>query len=431
MSSVTSADALGEGAGPKVPAITEETYFGRVVVDQGFATSDELQLCLSRQRALEQQGRRVALQELLVEQGVLTAKQVQRLASQLEDSASRPAQQIPGFQIIEKIGAGAMATVYKARQLSLDRIVAIKVLPKRLSENPEFVERFYREGKAAARLNHPNIVQAFDVGESNGYHYFVMEFVDGHTVYDDLIRKRVFPEKDALSIVTQIAQALDHAHKRGLVHRDVKPKNIMINSHGVAKLADMGLAREVGDVKLAMAEAGRAYGTPYYIAPEQIRGELDIDFRVDMYSLGATFYHMVTGRVPFDGATPSAVMHKHLKEPLTPPDHINTRLSTGLGEVIEVMMAKDRDQRYASTGDLIRDLEAVARGEPPLQARHRYDAVLLEGLADGQSSLHQGVAPVVEAGAPGGPSNLIVALVVLLAISVVLNIALILTSFVK
>jgi serine/threonine-protein kinase len=130
----------------------------------------------------------------------------------------------------------------------------------------------------------------------------------------------------------------------------------------------MGLARETSDNEAAMAEAGRAYGTPYYISPEQIRGEVHIDHRADLYSLGATWYHMVTGRVPFEGATPSAVMHKHLKEPLTPPDHLNTRLSAGCGAMIETLMAKNRDQRYSSARELLTDLALLARGEPPYHA---------------------------------------------------------------
>jgi len=404
--------------------MTEETYFGRVVVEQGLATQEELQLCVSKQRAMEQSGQRMQLQELMVQEGYLTAGQAKRLSGQLEDSGSRPAQTIPGFQVIQKVGAGAMATVYRARQISLDRIVAIKVLPRRLSENKEFVERFYREGRAAARLNHPNIVQAFDVGERDGYHYFVMEYVDGSTVYDELVKKQVYSEKEALNIILQIAHALKHANERGFIHRDVKPKNMMLDKNGVAKLADMGLAREANDVKAAMAEAGRAYGTPYYISPEQIRGELNIDFRADLYSLGATLYHMVTGKVPFDGPTPSAVMHKHLKEPLVPPDHINQRLSTGLGEVIEVMMAKDPNARYASFTDLIQDLEAISRGEPPTIARHRYDHGLLEGLVDGQQSVEAAAGGDAMSGGGGGSASN--GMVVGLALSVLLNFALIL-----
>jgi serine/threonine-protein kinase len=305
---------------------------------------------------------------------------LRRIVKTVEDT--RPTQQIPGYQILSKLGAGAMATVFKARQLSLDRLVAIKVLPKRFSENPEYVERFYKEGKAAAKLNHANIVQAFDVGESGGYHYFVMEYVEGHTVYDELAEGKVFSEAEALKIAIEIAEALVHAHERGLIHRDVKPKNIMITTKGIAKLADMGLARLAEDAQAAQAEAGKAYGTPYYISPEQIRGDMDIDFRADIYGLGATLYHMITGQVPFEAETPVAVMNKHLKETLTPPDHINISLSVGLGEVVEVMMAKKPQDRYASTTDLLLDLVSVARGEPPLQVHKMLDAKSLSALAE-------------------------------------------------
>jgi eukaryotic-like serine/threonine-protein kinase len=318
--------------------------------------------------------------------------------------------------------------VFKARQLSLDRMVAIKVLSKKLGENPEFVERFYREGRAAARLSHNNIVQAIDVGDAGGYHYFVMELIDGKTVFDDLAAGRTYSEKDALNIIIQVARALEHAAERGFVHRDVKPKNIMITRDSVAKLADMGLARETSDREAAEAEAGRAYGTPYYISPEQIKGERNIDFRADIYSLGATFYHMVTGKVPFESNTPAAVMHKHLKEPLIPPDHIVPTLSTGLGEVIERMMAKDRDERYTSMADLISDLEAIQRGEPPLRARKRYDPNILQGLAESGETVHM-ESPVAEEVPVTSASSLVWMFVLggLLGISVIVNIVLLVT----
>jgi len=207
-----------------------------------------------------------------------------------------------------------------------------------------------------------------------------MEYVEGETVFDLIQREGKIAEKKALNIILQTARALEHAHKAGFIHRDVKPKNIMIAKDGVAKLADMGLARAVSDREAAELEQGKAYGTPYYISPEQIRGDVDVDCRCDIYSLGATFYHMVTGQVPFDGPNPSAVMHKHLKETLTPPDHLNPNLSAGIGEIIEVAMAKNRDARYASTSDLLHDLEAVARGEPPVQARKMFDLAQLAAL---------------------------------------------------
>jgi serine/threonine-protein kinase len=270
-------------------------------------------------------------------------------------------------------------------------------------------------------------VQATDVGAAGAYHYFVMEYIDGKTVYDDLAAGKIYSERDALEIVIQVGRALEHAAARGFVHRDVKPKNIMLTKDNVAKLADMGLARETSDVKLAAAEAGRAYGTPYYISPEQIRGEVKIDFRADLYSLGATFYHMVTGKLPFEGTTPAAVMHKHLKEPLVPPDHIVPTLSTGVGEVIERMMAKKVDDRYESFSDLITDLEAISRGEPPLMARKDYDSNVLEGLADGGEAMRS-AAPVSQQTEQAAPSSALwIAVMVmgaLLGISLIVNIIL-------
>jgi len=405
-----------------------ESQIGQIAIDRKLLTAQELHDCLEEQKNLAREGKRVPLSEVMLKCGYLTRSQLQRLGGEMEDSIARKAQQIPGFQILTKLGAGAMATVFKARQLSLDRTVAIKVLPKKLGDNEEFVERFYREGRAAARLNHNNIVQAIDVGEAGGYHYFVMEYIDGKTVYDELAAGKIYSEAEALDIIIGIARALGHAAERGFVHRDVKPKNIMLTKHGVAKLADMGLARETGDLKAAMAEAGRAYGTPYYISPEQIRGEVNIDFRADIYSLGATFYHMVSGRLPFEGSTPAAVMHKHLKEPLIPPDHIVPSLSTGIGEVIECMMAKRRRDRYSSMRDLLADLEAIQRGEPPLQARRRYDANLLQGLAESGETVEMASPAAEEESTPAAAPLVwvwILVLAALLGISLILNIILV------
>ncbi len=361
-----------------------DTILGKMVVENHLCTSGEVDECFKLMKNLAKKEDPRSLAEVLIARKYITNSQLNRAKSIIDDS--RPAQKIPGFQIIEKLGAGAMATVFLAKQISLDRLVAIKVLPKRLSENQEYVERFYKEGQAAAKLNHKNIVQAIDVGESGGYYYFVMEYVKGKIVYDDLAEGVPYSETDALDIIIQIGEALEHAHEKGLVHRDVKPKNVMITEDGIAKLADMGLAREVEDQEAAKSEAGRAYGTPYYIAPEQIRGEVDIDYRVDIYSLGAMLYHMTTGRVPFEAPTPSAVMHKHLKDPLIPPDHINSELSVGLAEVIEVMMAKNRDDRYQCIKLLLDDLRAIKAGESPLHARQGFDPSILSDLENGEYS---------------------------------------------
>ena len=358
-----------------------------MVVERGLATPADLERLTAKLKANEG-GSDASLSTLLVAEGLVTSNQLDRLRPELEEQ--RAGQQIPGYQIIRKLGAGAMATVYLAKQISLDRMVAIKILPQKFTSNEDFVARFYAEGKAAAKLNHPNIVQAIDVNRSGEYHYFVMEFVDGRTVYDDITNDGPYGEEDAVRIGIETARALDHSHKQGFIHRDVKPKNIMIaDESNRTKLADMGLARAVSDREAAEAEAGKAYGTPYYISPEQIRGERDVDARADIYSLGATMYHMVTGQVPFDGQNPSAVMHKHLKNDLIPPDHINKDLTSGISEVIEVCLAKDRNKRYSSAADLVDDLEALQRGESPMQARKVFDVDALAGLGTGEAHDHQ------------------------------------------
>jgi len=360
-----------------------DTIFGQMAVEQGLCTDAELRRSIEEMKSRAKVNPTL-LQNLMIDLGYITQTQAERLKVSLKETKAA-AHQIPGYKILGKLGAGAMAVVYKGIQLSLNREVAIKILPKKFSENTEYVERFYKEGQAAAKLNHNNIVQAFDVGEAGGYHYFVMEYVQGKTIHEDMAKGKVYSEEEALEIIIQVARALAHAHSCGLIHRDVKPKNIMINTESIVKLADMGLARATSDIEAAKTEQGKAYGTPYYIAPEQIRGEIDIDGRADIYGLGATFYHMVTGRVPFMADDPSDVMRKHLREQLIPPDHINTTLSAGISEVVEIMMAKKKSDRYNSAEELLIDLESIQQGQPPIAAHQRFDVSALEQLEDGEA----------------------------------------------
>ena len=348
-----------------------DTVLGKIVVESGLVTSDELEQCLEESKSIENPEDLRTLSEFLLEHDYVTRHQLDRI--QKEFDAKKSSQRIPGYRILKKLGSGAMATVFLAKQLSLDRLVAIKVLPKKFSSDANFINRFYKEGRSAAQLNHANIVQAYDVGQAGDHHYFVMEYVEGETVYDRTKAEKRLHEADAIDVVMQVARALQHAHERGLIHRDIKPKNIMITGRNNVKLADLGLARAVDDEAAAKAEAGRAYGTPYYISPEQIRGEVDIGPQADIYGLGATCYHMVTGRVPFSGKNPSQVMHKHLKSELTPPDHLNPSLSAGFSQVIEMMMAKKREDRYQTASDLLEDLELVRKNETPHYARPKVD----------------------------------------------------------
>jgi len=415
---------LAAGSQAGTTAANLDTEIGRVVVDLGLATRNEIDFCREQQKSGTDPSAR-SLTDLLIEHNVITPNQAKRVRSQVDER--KGSGQLPGYTLIAKVGKGAMATVYKARQNSLDRIVAVKVLPKKMGENPEFVDRFYKEGKAAARLSHNNIVQAIDVGSSpDGFHYFVMEFIEGDSLYDIMApppagRGKSFSEAEALDIIIQMADALAHSHQKSLIHRDVKPKNIILTPERVAKLTDLGLARATDDKEAAESEAGKAYGTPYYISPEQIRGDVDIDFRADIYSLGATFYHLVTGRPPFEGETPAAVMHKHLKQPLVPPDHINTALSAGVGEIIEVAMAKNREERYASTEDMLEDLRAVAAGHPPTHARRAVD---LDSLAKIEETGKTVDIATPSGSGPDWSNPIVLTLGIAAAVSVLVNVIL-------
>jgi serine/threonine-protein kinase len=357
------------------PLPIDEDRLAHALVTRGLVTAEEIQTCKSAASA------KISLLGRLVESGFLTSSQAGRVQQEL---AGPTTQQIPGYQLLERLGLGSMGKVYKARQLSMNRLVAIKVLHPRLAANPRYLERFTQEAHIAARLNHNNVVQAIDVGSIGNLHYFIMEYVQGTTIKAHLEAGKKYEEKEALEIVRQIAQALDHAQRRNLVHRDIKPANIILTTEGVAKLADLGLARELADQQQSESEKGLVLGTPYYIAPEQIQGDEGIDVRADIYALGATLYHMVTGQPPFPGSNIDKVLRAHLKENLTPPDHLNTNLSAGIGEVVEVMMAKDRAQRYQNPGTLLMDLESLLAGQAPKVARQQFAQSSLNNLAEGE-----------------------------------------------
>jgi serine/threonine-protein kinase len=411
-----------------------ETLIGRAAVERGLASRNQVLLAFELIKQYPKEERPARFVEVFVSRGVLTAEQIEMLRGWVTDdgdpsaksgsSMAAPkvssAEMIPGYRIERKLGAGAMGTVVLARQLSLDRLVAIKLLPKKFATDAQYIDRFYKEGKAAARLNDPNIVAAYDVGRAPaGEYFFVMEYVDGDTVFDRIQAKRRIGEPEALHIARQAASALRHAHEKGFIHRDVKPKNLMITKGGVVKLADLGLARAGNDSDAATEEKGKIFGTPYYISPEQIRAR-EVTPATDIYGLGATLYHMVTGRVPFEGSSPKEVMQRHLREPLTPPDQLVPDLSNGLSMIIEMMMAKDPRERYHSAADLIEDLDRVTAREAPVHARPKLDAPML-GAADGA----EGATPVAMAELPraGSPwaTPVGIAVLAVLGLSVAAN----------
>jgi len=264
---------------------------------------------------------------------------------------------IAGYELLETIGRGGMHTVFKARQISMDRTIALKVLSPKLSSQKQYVERLFKEARAVAMLSHENIIRGYDVGEASGYYYFASEYVDGESVSARLTRLGKIREADALAIIEQIGLALSYIHTTvNMIHGDIKPANVILTQKGVAKLADLGLARIIGEAGVTEA------GTPHYISPEQARGTVDVDIRSDIYSLGATLFHMVTGVPPYAGNTANGIIAKHLTAPIPSPQILTPELSPGTCTLITTMLAKDRNERYQTPDELLQDIRKVRSG---------------------------------------------------------------------
>jgi serine/threonine-protein kinase len=349
----------------------EDVDLARAAIDRGFLTVKESIKCLEIQRQHEQQGQTVPLERIFVETELLTKAQLALVKDSLAKAAAL--RRIGHYEIISKIGTGGMGMVYKAKDLNAGRLVALKVLSPGHASNKEYVERFLREALASGQLSHPNIVQGYDAGEADGQYYFAMEYIDGITVADMLKEGRPIPEQQVLDIAIQIAKALENAEQNLIVHRDIKPDNIMITQEGTAKLADLGVAR-LRTRERATREK-KAFGTPYYASPEQCEGTDELDSKSDMYSFGATLFHMLAGRVPFDADSPEEVMVQHLQEKPPYLKDINVQLSHGVSKIVRKLMAKDKRERYTSMSGLVKDLTLVRMGRSPrLGTRSRYDS---------------------------------------------------------
>lgn len=335
-----------------------DVEFARMAISLNYITQPQAREALALLGKAQQMGLSETLPEVLVKKGYLTRAQAEAVGRALrQPRLSR----IGKFQLIARVGQGGMGTVYKARQESLDKIVALKVLAPRLARQRDFVERFIREAQASGRLNHPNVVLGIDAGEAEGYYYFAMEYVEGESLRQVLEREGKLPERRALEITAAIARALEHAHEHDIVHRDIKPGNIFIAADSTPKLGDLGLAKEIHTDK-SITQAGIPVGTPYYISPEQARGQEDIDQRADLYALGATLYRTVAGQVPYDGPTGAIVMTKHLNDPIPDPRKTTPGLSQATVAIIERCMQKERERRYQSARELREDLEAAIAG---------------------------------------------------------------------
>lgn len=260
------------------------------------------------------------------------------------------------YELVEKIGEGGMAVVYKAKDRLLNRYVAVKILRPECTKDAQFVDSFRAESQAAAGLQHPNIISVYDVGREGNIHFIVMELIEGKSLSEIIKEQAPMDYREVVRITRQVASALSVAHKHNIIHRDIKPHNIMMTSDGMAKLGDFGIAKALSDS--TMEETSKIIGSVHYISPEQARGAY-VDERSDIYSLGIVMYEMLTGRVPFDGDTPVQVALMHINDDITPPSELVPGIPPALEKVVMKATDKFQTNRYASADDMLKDLDSI------------------------------------------------------------------------
>lgn len=267
-------------------------------------------------------------------------------------------QQLGDFELKKRLGKGGMGEVFLARQISLDRLVALKTLSKELSKKDDFVKRFQREARSMAKLDHNNVVKVFAVDSFKGIHFAAIEYIDGQSIQKWLDQNGPFSIGDAVLVTLVCAEALRHAHEKGMVHRDIKPDNILVTSKGVVKVADFGLAKALDD-DVSMTQTGYGLGTPLYMAPEQARNAKHVDHRCDIYALGVTLYHMLTGQLPYHGTSTLELILSKEKGIYPSARSLRSEVPERLDLIVDKMMAKDPGHRYKSCEELIRDLSVL------------------------------------------------------------------------
>lgn len=341
---------------------------GELALERGVISEQQLSDALHAQDELKKLGLSERIGTILFKKKVISKQVLDDLLKEqsADGSGKTKPKRLGNFELYEKVGQGAMGVVFRARQVTMDRIVAVKILAPKYAGDASFIKRFVREARAAGQFSHENIVTALDVGFIEPYHYFVMEYVEGQTLRKLVEDRGPLPEKEALIFTLHIAKGLDHALAKNILHRDVKPENVIVTSQNIAKLLDMGLACAAGASEDDSPHASdtdkrKAAGTPHYISPEAARGE-DLDTRSDLYSLGCTLYQLLSGKTPYDGTNGRSIMAKHIAEPF--PDIRDKRkdLSAGTVRILEKLAAKDREDRYATPTQLIEDLEAQLEG---------------------------------------------------------------------
>jgi len=339
----------------------DDFRYGQLAVEGRIITPEQFDAAMTKAKE-----RHVALHQVLVDEGVTDRKTAERLQKALRriirderaksEGGLLAQKQIGGYKLLRRIGEGGMGEVYLADQLNMHRQVALKVLHDKWVDDEEFRKRFLLEARAAGKLSHPNLIQVYDVGKYQGKYYFSMEYVDGVTCEDLISHEGSLALEKVLDVTLQVCQALRYLSSQDIVHRDIKPANIMLTKDGVVKLGDFGFIQSVYDAELM--QEGTTLGTPDYISPEQARGQRDLDVRSDVYSLGASIFHMLTGSPLFDGSC-SKVMRDHIDT--EPPDLSSLRqdVPPSLVRILEKMLAKEPADRYQTAEDLIGDLEML------------------------------------------------------------------------
>jgi serine/threonine-protein kinase len=295
------------------------------------------------------------VKDILLKKKFITEEKIALVEKRIEENL---AYSVPGYNVISKIGEGATGVVYKAHQPLMERMVALRFLKEEFAGDRAAVKSFLTQARAMAKFHHKNIIAGYDASEYQGKYYVAMEYVDGPSVKDILEVELTMDESETFRIILQVAEALEHAAEYGIVHRDIKPENILVDRKGIPKLSDFSLAKELGR-DAAVPEAGQAVGTPFYISPEQAKGFADVDFRSDVYSLGVTVFHMLTGRVPYGGDDPTEIMTKHIMEDVPDILDISPELSKETAAIVTRMMAKDSGDRYQTPGELIAEVRRV------------------------------------------------------------------------
>ncbi len=341
----------------------EDVRFAAQLVHHGVLPKDDLMACLQVLEASETAGAARRLDAVLVERGLLSTERV----AELRQHGGREVPRIPGYDILDLIGTGGTAHVYRATSRKESRPVALKVLFDELQTNAPIARAFVQEAKLLIKLRHENVVEGYKIQKGNGHVFLEMELVEGQSLVDRLRAGETFDEDTALFVVLQAARALDYLMSQGIVHRDIKPGNILLTDNRKVKLIDLGFAKVVdADGAPGGAEDDTTVGTVQYISPEQARGRVDVDVRSDIYSLGATLYQLVVGKLPFEGDSNQDVLAKQILQSLSSPELKRRNISAHMHYFIEKMMAKERDIRYQDPKELIEDIESQIQGRKSL-----------------------------------------------------------------